>query len=136
MSALSHITLIVADLDRTQAMVEQVLGGRLVYDSGADTFSLSKERFYLVGDVWLATMEGAPLAERTYNHVAFRIDESEFEARQAAIEALGLDLRPPRPRIEGEGRSLYFHSADGHLLELHTGTLDQRLAAYAARRSA
>ena len=53
---------------------------------------------------------------------------------QARIEALGLDLLPPRPRVEGEGRSLYFYGPDNHLFELHTGTLEERLARYAKGR--
>ena len=131
---LSHITLITADLDRMQALVETVLKGRCVYDSGKDTFSLSEERFFLVGDIWLATMKGAPLTERSYNHIAFQIDEDEFDDRQTRILSLGLELRPPRPRVEGEGRSLYFYGPDNHLFELHTGTLEQRLRRYAKGR--
>lgn len=130
-SGLSHITFIVSDLDRMQAILEQVLGARCIYDSGEDIFSLSKERFYLLGDLWIATMEGPPLAERSYNHVAFKIEEAEFDASRARIEQLGLDLRPPRPRVEGEGRSLYFYGPDNHLFELHTGTLEERLRRYA-----
>ena len=52
------------------------------------------------------------------------------------IEALGLDLRPPRPRVPGEGRSIYFHDEDNHLFELHTGTLEERLARYAKGKAA
>lgn len=130
-SGLSHITLITADLERMQKIIETVLDGRCIYDSGKDTFSLSEERFFLVGDVWLATMKGASLPERSYNHVAFQISEDEFEEREARIRALGLELRPPRPRVEGEGRSLYFYGPDNHLFELHTGTLEQRLKRYA-----
>jgi len=44
---------------------------------------------------------------------------------------LGLTLRPPRPRVGGEGRSLYVYDFDGHLFELHSGTLDERLERYA-----
>ena len=133
-SGLSHITFVCADLDRMQQVLEEVLEARCVYASGAEQFSLSEERFFMVGDVWVAIMKGAPLAERTYNHVAFKVDEADIEARVARIEALGLEMRPPRPRVEGEGRSVYFHSPDGHLLELHTGTLEQRLARYARGR--
>jgi hypothetical protein len=32
--------------------------------------------------------------------------------------------------------SLYFHDYDDNLLELHSGTLEQRLTTYAMRRSA
>lgn len=130
-SGLSHITFIVSDLDRMQEILETVFDARCVYNSGEDQFSLSEERFFLIGNVWVATMLGEPLPSRTYNHVAFQIDEDEFEERQARIESLGLDLRPPRPRVEGEGRSLYFYGPDNHLFELHTGTLAQRLQRYA-----
>ncbi len=51
---------------------------------------------------------------------------------QAKLEALGVEIRPPRGRIEGEGLSLYFYDFDNHLFELHTGTLEQRLARYEA----
>ena len=47
------------------------------------------------------------------------------------IEAAGVALREGRSRVEGEGRSLYFHDFDNHLFELHSGTLEQRLARYA-----
>ncbi|KGM48972.1 FosX/FosE/FosI family fosfomycin resistance hydrolase [Pseudooceanicola atlanticus] len=133
-AGLSHITLIVSDLDATQRMLEQVFKARCIYDSGAEQFSISEERFFDIGGVWVATMKGEPLPERSYNHVAFRIDEAEFDDRRARIEALGLDLLPPRPRVEGEGRSLYFYGPDNHLFELHTGTLAERLARYAKGR--
>lgn len=132
---LSHITFITSDLDKMSAIIETVLKGRKVYDSGGDTFSLSEERFFLVGDVWIAIMQGDQLPSRTYNHVAFKITEDEFDARRAAIEALGLDQKPPRPRIDGEGRSLYFYDHDNHLFELHTGTLDMRLERYRQGKS-
>ena len=130
-SGLSHITFIVSDLDRMQVILETVFDARCVYNSGENQFSLSEERFFLIGNVWVATMLGEPLPSRTYNHVAFQIDEDEFEVRQARIESLGLDLRPPRPRVDGEGRSLYFYGLDNHLFELHTGTLAHRLQRYA-----
>ncbi|MBD8891167.1 FosX/FosE/FosI family fosfomycin resistance hydrolase [Roseibium litorale] len=134
-SGLSHITFIVSDLERMSLMLTSVLEAKEVYSSGDDTFSLSQEKFFLVGDVWIAIMKGEPLAERTYNHVAFQISEDDYNACVHRIEALGLDMRPPRPRVEGEGRSIYFHDHDNHLFELHTGTLDQRLQRYARAKA-
>lgn len=134
-TGLSHITFICADLDRMQRVLEEVLEARCVYASGCEQFSLSEERFFMVGDVWVAIMKGEPLAERTYNHVAFKVSDAVFEERVARIETLGLEMRPARPRVEGEGRSVYFHTPDGHLLELHTGTLEKRLARYARGRA-
>jgi fosfomycin resistance protein FosX len=75
-------------------------------------------------------MQGDPLPMRTYNHVAFKVSDVQFEKAKIAIEALSLNLRESRPRVSGEGQSLYFHDYDNHLFELHTSTLEERLAAY------
>ena len=135
---LSHMTFIVRDLDRMEEILTTVLAARKVYDSGTETFSLSKERFFLIGDgeeaVWIATMEGEPLATRTYNHVAFKITDSEYEDYLLRIRALGLEVREGRSRVPGEGQSIYFYDHDNHLFELHTGTLDERLKRYAKSR--
>jgi catechol 2,3-dioxygenase-like lactoylglutathione lyase family enzyme len=127
---LSHITFIVSDLDRMEAFLRAIFDAERVYDSGADTHSLSRERFFLIGGVWVATMEGDPLESRSYNHVAFKIPDSEFDAYERRVREQGVAVRVGRSRIAGEGRSLYFHDHDNHLFELHTGTLDERLAVY------
>lgn len=135
MHGLSHITFIVRDLDRMERILSTVLGAHKVYDSGDDTFSLSRERFFLIGDgdnaVWIAAMEGEPLPSRSYNHVAFRIDDADYDACLSRVTSLGLDMREGRARVAGEGRSIYFYDDDNHMFELHTGTLDQRLKRYA-----
>lgn len=127
---LSHITLIVQDIERTGQFFQAVLGAQEVYTSGERTFSLSRERFFLVGGVWIAIMEGSPLSERTYNHIAFKISESQFEDYKQRLETAKVEFRQARPRVHGEGLSLYFYDFDNHLFELHTGTLPERLEAY------
>lgn len=127
---LSHITFIVRDLDRMEVLLTTLLGARKVYDSGSRTFSLSRERFFLVGRLWIATMEGDPLPSRTYNHIAFKISDVDYDECLARIKSLGLEVREGRSRVEGEGRSIYFYDYDNHMFELHTGTLDERLACY------
>jgi fosfomycin resistance protein FosX len=127
---LSHLTFIVRDLDRMSAVITQVLGGEEVYSSGNNTFSTSPEKFFVAGGIWIAIMEGESLPTRTYNHVAFKVTDEQLDKARIAAEKLGLDIRPPRPRVDGEGQSLYFHDYDNHLFELHTGTLDERLSRY------
>jgi fosfomycin resistance protein FosX len=128
---LSHLTFIVRDLDKMADIIIQVLGGAEVYSSGDATFSTSREKFFLAGGIWIAIMEGESLPTRSYNHVAFKVTDEALDKARIAAANLGLDIRPPRPRVEGEGQSLYFHDHDNHLFELHTGTLDERLARYA-----
>ncbi|TPK81982.1 FosX/FosE/FosI family fosfomycin resistance thiol transferase [Mesorhizobium sp. B2-4-12] len=128
---LSHMTFIVRNLGRMTRILEGVFDAREVYASDAEQFSLSREKFFLIGDIWIAIMEGEPLPERSYNHVAFKIDDADFDRYAERVGKLGLEMRPPRPRVEGEGRSIYFYDDDNHMFELHTGTLNQRLARYA-----
>ena len=78
---LSHITFVVRDLDRMQEILCRVLDARVIYDSGEAKFSLSRERFFDIGGVWVAAMLGDPLPRRSYNHIAFKIAEEEFDMR-------------------------------------------------------
>jgi fosfomycin resistance protein FosX len=129
---LSHLTFIVRDLDKMCLIITEVLGGEEVYSSGERKFSTSREKFYVAGGLWIAIMEGESLPTRSYNHVAFKVSDAQLEKARAAVERLGLDLKPPRSRVAGEGQSLYFHDYDNHLFELHTGTLSERLKRYGA----
>ncbi|MGI6076509.1 MAG: FosX/FosE/FosI family fosfomycin resistance hydrolase [Pyramidobacter sp.] len=127
---LSHITFIVKDLEKTAAFLRTVFDAKEVYSSGENQYSLSKEMFFLVNNIWLCIMEGEPLTAHTYNHIAFQIAEDEFESYMEKVITSGAELRPERPRVGGEGRSIYFYDFDNHLYELHTGTLDDRLKSY------
>lgn len=127
---LSHMTFITSDLDQMEKLLTHVLNAEKVYDSGDQTFSLSEERFFLIGDIWIAIMKGDPLSEKTYNHIAFKIDDDDFEDYLSRIHDLGLELREGRSRVKGEGQSIYFYDDDNHMFELHTGTLEERLERY------
>lgn len=131
---LSHMTFVVKDLERMTEILTTVFGAKEVYSSGNETFSVSPEKFFLIGDIWIAIMQGDALAQRSYNHIAFKVRDEDIETYLDRIGSLGLDVRPPRPRIAGEGRSIYFHDHDNHLFELHSGTLAERLKSYARAR--
>jgi len=75
-------------------------------------------------------MEGQPLSEKTYNHVALKISNKIFKEYEIRLRKYGVGFRTSRPRVPGEGLSLYFYDHDNHLFELHTGTLEQRLETY------
>ncbi|WP_282433329.1 FosX/FosE/FosI family fosfomycin resistance hydrolase [Desulfosporosinus sp. FKA] len=125
---ISHLTFIVKNIETASTFFRSIFDAKEIYSSEHKTFSLSKEKFFLINDLWIAIMEGESLSERTYNHVAFRIEEDEFVYYESKIRELGLELRTPRSRVDGEGRSLYFYDFDNHLFELHTGTLSERLS--------
>jgi catechol 2,3-dioxygenase-like lactoylglutathione lyase family enzyme len=127
---LSHITFIARDLERMAKLLCTGLGAAEVYDSTAKNFSLSREKFFVLGNVWIAVMEGEPPAQRSYQHTAFKVARGKLEQYEARLRELGVDIQPPRPRVDGEGESLYFYDFDNQLFELHTGTLEERLARY------
>ena len=127
---LSHKTFIVSDLDKMEVILMKVLDAKKIYDSGDRTYSLSKERFFNIGGIWVATMEGEPLRDKTYNHVAFKMAVEDYDKKLQRIQALGLEVREGRSRVDGEGRSIYFYDFDNHMFELHSGTLQDRLRCY------
>jgi len=127
---LSHITFIVSDLDKMEVILMKVLDAKKIYDSGDRTYSLSKERFFNIAGIWVATMEGEPLRDKTYNHVAFKMAVEDYDKKLQRIQALGLEVREGRSRVDGEGRSIYFYDFDNHMFELHSGTLQDRLCRY------
>ena len=129
-ASLSHITLIVTDLEKTAHFLRTIFDAQEVYDSKEKNFSISSEKFFIVGGTWIAIMKGASLSERSYNHVAFKVSETQFDEYFLRVSQLGLEIKPGRERLNGEARSIYFYDYDNHLFELHTGTLQERLSRY------
>ena len=127
---LSHITLIVKDIERTSELFRNLFGAKEVYSSGERQYSISKEKFFFINDIWFAIMEGDPSGDRTYNHIAFRISEKDLDSYIQKITDLGLETRNGRNRVHGEGKSVYFYDYDNHLFELHTGSLEERMELY------
>jgi len=127
--AISHITFIVQDMERSALFFTKIFDAKEVYSG-------SKVKYFLINDLWIALNKGESLPERSYNHIAFQVRESEIDIYIARIKEVGAEFRPDRPtRIPGEGRSIYFYDFDNHLFELHTGTLDERLQRYQKPKS-
>jgi catechol 2,3-dioxygenase-like lactoylglutathione lyase family enzyme len=126
---ISHITFIASNLERTATLLCEGLGATEVYDSAKKNFSISREKFFTLGGVWLAVMEGKPV-DRSYRHIAFKVGAADLPHLEVKLRSLGVEIQPSRPRVEGEGQSLYFYDFDNNLFELHTGTLEQRLRRY------
>ncbi len=127
---INHITLIVKDLTKSADLFKIIFGAEEVYTSGEAVRSISREKFLLVNGIWIALMEGDPLKEKTYNHVAFTIDVADMDRYIEKIAGMGLETKQGRKRETGEGKSIYFYDYDNHLFELHTGTLEERLKYY------
>jgi catechol 2,3-dioxygenase-like lactoylglutathione lyase family enzyme len=133
---LSHMTFIVKVLEQASVFWKSIFGAKEVYASGDRTFSVAREKFFLVGDMWICIMEGEPTKARDYTHIAFHIAEKDFDEFVMRIKKTCADIKEDRPRIEGEGRSIYFYDFDNHLFELHTGSLQARLKGYSTASNA
>ena len=129
-SGVSHITFIVKDLEQASKFWENIFDAKEIYSSGNKIYSIFKEKFFIVGDLWICIMEGDSFTERTYNHIAFQIKDDDFENYLEKIKKCGLEIKNDRARINGEGRSIYFYDLDNHLFELHTGNINERLKSY------
>lgn len=128
--SISHITFVVKNLDKTTELFKELFNAKEVYYSGEKTHSLFRERFFIIGNQWIAVMEDTNILNRTYHHIAFKISDSDVDSYLDKIKALNLELKPPRKRVSGEGYSLYFYDYDNNLFELHTETLEKRLSSY------
>jgi fosfomycin resistance protein FosX len=128
-AAISHITLICRNLEKTTKLFKELFGAEEIYSSDKKIFSIAKEKFFNLAGLWIAIMEGES-TEKTYNHIAFKINASDLAFFAEKIKLLGLELLPSRKRETAEGDSLYFYDYDNHLFELHTGDLTTRLKFY------
>ena len=127
---ISHITFLVKDLELATNFFMKIFDAEEIYSSRSMQFSLSPEKYFMIGNIWICIMVGESSPTKTYNHCAFKISESDFPIYVERIKLLGLDIRQGRPRIEGEGLSIYFYDFDNHLFELHTGNITDRLERY------
>jgi hypothetical protein len=111
-------------------MLTEVPDARELYRTDIQQFSIAPERFYEISGLWVAIMQHTTHRTRTYDHIAFKIPDHDYDLYHKRIVDFGLEIKAGRPRISGEARSLYFYDQDNHLFELHTGTLAERLKSY------
>lgn len=126
----SHITFVVHNLEKASIFLRSIFDAQEVYSSGNKKFSISKEKFFIINNIWIAIMEGDALSKKTYNHIAFKVSENDFDKYVEKVKKMDVEIKESRVRIDGEGRSLYFYDYDNHLFEIHTGEIESRLAKY------
>ena len=120
LTGLNHLTLAVRELPRSVDFYHQLLGLRLHarWDNGA---------YLSCGELWLCLSVDATTTEKTdYTHYAFDVSKESFTVFVARLEPQGVVMWKSN---KSEGESYYFLDPDGHRLELHVGSLAQRLAA-------
>jgi catechol 2,3-dioxygenase-like lactoylglutathione lyase family enzyme len=118
-TGLNHITLAVAELNRSLAFYRDLLGFSVRMHG-------TSSAYLEAGDLWLALVEDAtvrcaPLPE--YTHLALSVYEPGFLSATEKLRQAGVKCWQSSERAN----SFYFLDPDGHKLELHSGNLSRRL---------
>ncbi|MEJ9229259.1 metallothiol transferase FosB [Peribacillus butanolivorans] len=124
---LNHFLFSVSDLDKSTKFYEAVFGAKLLV-KGNSTAYLD------LNGMWIALNLEKDISRNeikdSYTHVAFSIDEKDFDEIYEKLERLQVNILTGRERNERDKRSIYFTDLDGHKFEFHTGTLQERLDYY------
>ncbi|MGL4820848.1 MAG: metallothiol transferase FosB [Bacilli bacterium] len=121
----NHFCFSVEDLERASNFYEHALGARLLVRGRTLAY------FELAG-YWIALNEekGVERQNNSYTHIAFSVEVEDLSDWEKHLRGHNVTIVPSRQRDERDGHSLYFTDPDGHRFELHTGTLQQRIAYY------
>ncbi|UMM07800.1 VOC family protein [Gluconobacter frateurii] len=119
---LNHITLAVADVQRSLTFYRDILGFRVraIWAEGA---------YLEAGSLWLCLsrddhVRQTPHAD--YTHIALSVSEDAFANMSETLMSNSVIWKENR----SEGHSVYFLDPDGHKLEIHVGSLESRLQHY------
>ncbi|WP_152656743.1 metallothiol transferase FosB [Oceanobacillus sp. CFH 90083] len=124
---INHLLFSVSDLEKSIAFYRDVFDAKLLV-KGRST------AYFDLNGIWLALNEEKDIPRNeikaSYTHLAFSVNDIEMPAWEQHLRQLGVNILEGRERAEGDKQSIYFTDLDGHKFELHTGTLQDRLAFY------
>ncbi|WP_251679343.1 FosB1/FosB3 family fosfomycin resistance bacillithiol transferase [Staphylococcus aureus] len=124
---INHITYSVSNIAKSIEFYRDILGADILVESETSAY-------FNLGGIWLALNEekNIPRSEikYSYTHIAFTIDDSEFKYWHQRLKDNNVNILEGRVRDIRDRQSIYFTDLDGHKLELHTGSLEDRLSYY------
>lgn len=117
-NGVNHITIAVSELDRS-------------FDFYVDLLKLKPHArwnggaYLTSGELWICLSCDSTSPAGDYSHIAFDVSPEEFDRVAGQLRTARVtEWKDNR----SEGNSVYFLDPDGHKLEIHCGTLQDRLA--------
>lgn len=125
--SVNHVTYSVSDLEKSVEFYKDVLKAEILVEG-------KKTAYFNIAGLWLALNEEKDIPREeikySYTHMAFSISDDDFDEWYQWLEDNEVNILEGRKRSIQDKQSVYFTDPDGHKLELHTGTLEDRLNYY------